>query len=95
MASQLGACFVTPYLAEPPAPWAALIRLVPRAAAWALTLLLSASFAAIFWLPEAGLATIVDASISFALVGFFIAVPVALGRVYRRAGPLGRRRSHG
>jgi hypothetical protein len=83
VASLVGGCFVTPYLAEPTAPWAALIRLVlvvpptfgltlwaaheflpgvrlwgsgQRALTRARALLLSASFAAIFWLPDAGLA---------------------------------------
>jgi class 3 adenylate cyclase len=59
-----------------------------RAVAWALALLLSASTAAIFWLPDAGLAM---GSAGLALTGFVIAFLVALTRVYQRADPLGRR----
>ncbi len=62
-----------------------------RAVAWALALLLSASFAAIFWLPDAGLAAVLTGSGGLALAGFFIAFLVALTRVYQRADPLGRR----
>ena len=59
-----------------------------RALAWALALLLSASYAALFWLPDAGLAT---GSLGLAIVGFLIASLVAFTRVYQRADPLGRR----
>ena len=62
-----------------------------RAVAWALALLLSASFAATFWLPDAGLAAVLMGSVGLALVGFVIAFLVALTRVYQRADPLGRR----
>ncbi len=62
-----------------------------RAVAWALALLSSASFAATFWLPNAGLAAVLTGSVTLALVGFFIAFLVALTRVYQRADPLGRR----
>lgn len=58
-----------------------------RAVAAALALLLSASFAANFWLAGGGLA----AMTGLALTGFFIAFLVALTRVYQRADPLGRR----
>jgi len=59
-----------------------------RTVAWALVLLQSASTAAVFWLPDVGLAML---STSLALGGFTIAVLVALARVYYRADPRGRR----
>jgi class 3 adenylate cyclase len=62
-----------------------------RAVAAALVLLLSASFAATFWLPKAGLGAVLMGSVGLALAGFFIAFLVALTRVYQRADPLGRR----
>jgi class 3 adenylate cyclase len=62
-----------------------------RAVASALALLLSASFAATFWLPNAGLGAALTGSVGIALAGFFIAFLVALTRVYQRADPLGRR----
>jgi hypothetical protein len=62
-----------------------------RAVASALALLLAASFAATFWLPNAGLAAVLTDSAGIALAGFFIAFLVALTRVYQRADPLGRR----
>jgi class 3 adenylate cyclase len=61
-----------------------------RAVAWALAPLLSASFAADFWLPNAGLAVILS-SVGLVLVAFYIAMLVALTRVYQRADSLGRR----
>jgi len=62
-----------------------------RAVASALVLLLSASFAATFWLPNAGLTAVLTGAVGLALAGFFIAFLVALTRVYQRADPLGRR----
>ncbi len=62
-----------------------------RALAWALALLLSASFAAILGLPDAGLAAVLKRSNGLAVLGFVIAFLVALTRVYQRADPLGRR----
>jgi hypothetical protein len=59
-----------------------------RTVAWALVLLQSASMAAVFWLPDVGLATI---STSLAWAGFAIAFLVALARVYYHADPRGRR----
>jgi Double zinc ribbon len=59
-----------------------------RAVAGALALLQSASFAAVFWLPDAGLAM---GSGGLAAIAFVIADLVALTRVYQRADPLGRR----
>jgi len=60
-----------------------------RAVAWALGLLGSAAFVAIFWLPDARLAAI--SMLGLADIGFVIAFLVALTRVYHRADPLGRR----
>jgi len=59
-----------------------------RTVAWALVLLQSASTAAIFWLPDVGLAM---SSTALAWGGFAIAFLVALPRVYYRADPRGRR----
>jgi hypothetical protein len=59
-----------------------------RAVAGALALLQSASFAAVFWLPNAGLAM---GSGGLAAIAFVIADLAALTRVYQRADPLGRR----
>jgi hypothetical protein len=59
-----------------------------RTLAWALVLLQSASTAAIFWLPDVGLAM---SSTALAWGGFSIAFLVALPRVYYRADPRGRR----
>ncbi|MBI1814784.1 MAG: zinc ribbon domain-containing protein [Deltaproteobacteria bacterium] len=60
-----------------------------RAVAWALTLLMSASFAAFFWLPDAGLAAF--SMEALVMSGFIVADLVALTRVYQRADLLGRR----
>jgi len=60
-----------------------------RALAWSLALLQSASMAALFWLPNAGL--VATSMQGLAGVAFFIAFFVALARVYQRAAPLGRR----
>jgi class 3 adenylate cyclase len=62
-----------------------------RAVAWTLALLLSASFVAGFWSSYAGVAPISMGANGLALVGFAIAMLVALTRVYRSANPLGRR----
>jgi class 3 adenylate cyclase len=62
-----------------------------RAVAWALAVLFSASSAAVFWLPDAGLAVILRKSAGLALAGSTIAGLVALTRVYQRADSLGRR----
>jgi class 3 adenylate cyclase len=62
-----------------------------RAVAWALAILLSASFAAAYWLPDAGLAAVLMRSNGLAHIGCIIAVLVALTQVYRRSEPLGRR----
>jgi class 3 adenylate cyclase len=62
-----------------------------RAVACALTLLLSAAFAAGSWSPDAGLPAILMGSVGLVLAGFNIAFLVALTRVYQRADPLGRR----
>jgi class 3 adenylate cyclase len=62
-----------------------------RAVASALALLLSASFAANFWLADRGLAAVLTGSVGLVNSGFVIASLVALTRVYQRAAPLGRR----
>jgi hypothetical protein len=59
-----------------------------RVVTWALALLLSASFAAVYWSPDAELAAI---SNGLALGGIVLALLVASTRVYQRADPLGRR----
>jgi len=70
-------------------PGLQLWRPVQRAVTWALALLQSASTAAMFWTPDAGVAA--SSLIGLAGLGFAIASLVALTRVYRRADPLGRR----
>jgi class 3 adenylate cyclase len=59
-----------------------------RAVAVGLALVQSASFAAVYWLPGAGMAMGVG---GIAVIGFVVADLVALTRVYRRADALQRR----
>lgn len=65
----------------------------PRLAAliWTLSLLLSASFAAMFWVPDVGIGAVLVRSGGFAATGLLVAILVVLTRTYRQSNALGRR----
>jgi hypothetical protein len=69
-----------------------------RVAVWSLSLLLSANVVAFYWLPDAGLAAVLNRlggnafrSGGFASIGLFTTWLMALAQAYRRSDSLGRR----
>ena len=75
-------------------------ELIPGARLWGplqavltcvFALILSASFAAIFWLPDSGLGAVLIRSGDWVAIAFFIAILAALTLGYWRSDPLGRR----
>jgi class 3 adenylate cyclase len=65
----------------------------PRLAAliWTLCLLLAASFAAMFWVPDVRIGAVLVRSGGFAATGLLVTILAVLTRTYRRSNALGRR----
>jgi hypothetical protein len=63
-----------------------------RALTWSLAILLAASYAAIFWLPDVGAGAVLLRASGIPSIGFVVSLLLVMTLAYRRSDALGRRK---